>query len=380
VQIDGSGLFIQADAENSWKETPDYARLEMYRNMVIGPDLKANDIAPQRGDVPMKTCIGWGIMATGTIARKFCEGLKVLGDAELVAVASRSMEKARAFGAEHGIKRAYGSYEALAQDPDVDIVYIATPHPMHFENAMLCLEAGKAVLCEKPFTMNAREAEALIAFAREKGLFLMEAMWTRYLPAIVKVREWLSKGLIGEVRFLKADFGYRCVWDPGGRLLNPALGGGALLDVGIYPVSFASMIFGNQPRIIQSLAHIGETGVDEQFAALFEYEGGAIASLSGALRTDFVNDALILGTHGRIHVPDFFYAKTATFRSASGAEEVFGPEFEGNGYQYEAAEAMRCLREGKLESSIMPLEETLAIMRTMDAIRSQWGLKYPSEM
>lgn len=328
----------------------------------------------------MKNRIGWGILATGTIAQKFCEGLKLLGDAELVAVASRSMEKARAFGAEYGVKRAYGSYEELVRDPEVDIVYIATPHPMHFENAMLCLEAGKAVLCEKPFTMNAREAEALIAFAREKGLFLMEAMWTRYLPAIVKVREWLSKGLIGEVRFLKADFGYRCAWDPEGRLLNPVLGGGALLDVGIYPVSFASMVFGAQPRSVKSLAHIGETGVDEQFAALFEYEGGAIASLSGALRTDFVNDALILGTHGRIHVPDFFHAKTATLHTASGAEEVFGPEFEGNGYQYEAAEAMRCLREGKLESSIMPLEETLAIMRTMDAIRSQWGLKYPSEM
>lgn len=328
----------------------------------------------------MKKKIGWGIMATGTIARKFCEGLKLLEDAEPVAAASRSLEKARAFSAEYGVKRAYGSYEALVQDPEVDIVYIATPHPVHYENVMLCLKAGKAVLCEKPFAMNARQAEEMIAYARGKGLFLMEAMWTRYLPAIVKVREWLSKGLIGEVRFLKADFGYRCAWDPEGRLLNPALGGGALLDVGIYPVSFASMVFGAQPRSVKSLAHIGETGVDEQFAALFEYEGGAIASLSGALRTDFVNDALILGTHGRIHVPDFFYAKTATFRSASGAEEVFGPEFEGNGYQYEAAEAMRCLREGKPESSIMPLEETLAIMRTMDAIRSQWGLKYPSEM
>lgn len=327
----------------------------------------------------MKKTIGWGILATGTIAHKFCEGLKHLGDAEIVAVASRTPEKAQAFREKYGIRRAYGSYEDLVKDPEVDIVYIATPHPFHFDAAMLCLRAGKPVLCEKPITLNAREAEALIAYAREKRLFLMEAMWTRYLPAIVKVREWLGSGLIGEVRFLKADFGYRCAWDPQGRLLNPALGGGALLDVGIYPVSFASMVFGMQPQTIKSLAHIGETRVDEQFAALFGYEGGKLAALSGALRTDFVNDAVIMGTKGRIHIPDFFFAKTATLHLDSGKEEVFGPEFEGNGYQYEAAEAIRCLREGRLESSVMPLDETLAIMRTMDAIRSQWGLRYPGE-
>ena len=327
----------------------------------------------------MREKIGWGIMATGTIANKFCEGLKNLRDTEIVAVASRSLDRALDFGRKHGIKRAYGCYEELVMDSEVDIVYIATPHPFHYEGAMLCLEAGKAVLCEKPFTLNAREAEKLIGYARKKGLFLMEAMWTRYLPAIVKVREWLERGMIGEIRFLKADFGYRCSWDPEGRLLNPDLAGGALMDVGIYPVSFASMVYKGLPQTIKSLAHIGETHVDEQFAVLFGYEGGKIASLAGALRTKLVNDALIMGTDGMIHIPDFFYAKTATLYMASGAEDVYGPEFEGNGYNYEAAEAMRCLREGRLESSVMPLDETLAIMRTMDAIRSQWGLKYPGE-
>lgn len=326
----------------------------------------------------MKKTIGWGIMATGTIANKFCEGLKSLKDAEIIAVASRSLDRALAFGRKHGIKRAYGSYEELVKDPEVDIVYIATPHNLHYRGAMLCLEAGKAVLCEKPFTLNAREAESLIRFARERKVFLMEAMWTRYLPAILKVREWLGKGLIGEVRFLKAEFGYRCTWDPEGRLLNPDLAGGALMDVGIYPVSFASMVYGSQPQSIKSLAHIGQTHVDEQFAVLFGYGGGKIASLSGAVRTNFVNDAIIMVTHGRIHIPDFFYAKKATLYTASGTEE-YGPEFEGNGYHYEAAEAMSCLREGKLESSVMPLDETLAIMHTMDTIRSQWGLKYPGE-
>jgi len=327
----------------------------------------------------MKEKIGWGIMATGTIANKFCDGLKILDDARIVAVASRSLDKARDFGSKHGIEHAYGSYEELVNDPEVDIVYIATPHPFHFEGAMLCLKAGKAVLCEKPFTLNAREAETLIGYARKKGLFLMEAMWTRYLPAIVKVREWLEQGSIGEIRFLKADFGYRCSWDPEGRLLNPELAGGALMDVGIYPVSFTSMVYGSQPQSIKSMAHIGETHVDEQFAVLFGYEGGKIASLSGAVRTRLVNDALIMGTDGMIHIPDFFCAKTATLYSSSGGKEVFGPKFDVNGYNYEAAEAMRCLREGRPESSIMPLDETLAIMRTMDAIRAQWGLKYPGE-
>lgn len=327
----------------------------------------------------MKNTIGWGIMATGTIADKFCEGLKYLEDAEIVAVGSRSKDKALEFSRKHGIKKAYGSYEELARDPEVDIVYIATPHNFHYEGAMLCLENGKAVLCEKPFTLNAREAEKVIEYARKKGLFLMEAMWTRYLPAIIKVREWLKQGLIGEVRYLKADFGYRCKWDPKGRLLNPELAGGALLDVGIYPVSFASMIFGSQPRTIKSLAHIGETKVDEQCAVIFGYDGGRIASLGAALRTDMMNDALIMGTEGMIHIPVFYCAKSATLRLASGHEETFGPEFEGNGYNYEAAEAMRCLKAGKLESDIMPLDETLAIMRTMDEIRAQWGLKYPGE-
>lgn len=327
----------------------------------------------------MKKTIGWGIMATGTIANKFCDGLKHLEDAEIVAVASRSLDKAQAFSRKYGIRKAYGSYEELVRDPEVDIVYIATPHNLHFAGTMLCLEAGKAVLCEKPFALNAREAEKLIKYARDKKLFLMEAMWTRFLPAVVKVREWLKQGLIGEVRCLKADFGFRCEWNPKGRLLNIELAGGALMDVGIYTVSFASMIYGTQPNTIKSLAHMGETGVDEQCAMLFGYEGGQIASLGAAVRTEMKNDALIFGTEGMIHIPEFWCAKSATLHLASGREEAFGPEMKGNGYNYEAAEAMRCLREGKLESDIMPLDETLAIMHTMDTIRAQWGLKYPGE-
>lgn len=318
-------------------------------------------------------------MASGVIAHKFAEGLKVLNDAVPFAVGSRSLDKARDFARQYGMEKAYGSYEELADDPDVDIIYIATPHPYHYESAMLCLKAGKAVLCEKPFTMNAKETGRIINFAREKGLFLMEAMWTRFLPAIVKVREWLAEGLIGDVQFLEADFGFLFNGDPSGRLLNPALGGGALLDIGIYPVSFASMVFKSQPKTIRSLAHIGSTHVDEQFAALFGYQDGKMASLAGSLKADMANDALIMGTRGRIYIKDFFRASTALLQVDGMSPVQFGPELEGNGYNYEASEAMRLLTEGKKESEVMTLDDTLAVMQTMDAIRSQWGLYYPGE-
>lgn len=323
--------------------------------------------------------IRWGILGPGGIAHKFVTGLQELEGAELAAVGSRTKEKAEAFAGEYGFARAHGSYEELAHDPEVDIIYVATPHPAHKENVLLCLKAGKAVLCEKPFTINAQEAEEMIACARASGVFLMEAMWTRFLPAIVQVREWLRKGVIGDIRMVKADFGFSIGWDPQSRLLNPELGGGALLDAGIYPVSFASMVLGSQPDEIRSLAHMGKTGVDEQFSLLFGYSQGRIANLSGAVRTRMVSDAWILGTEGQIHVPRFLFARSANLLVEGQEPVVCEPPFPGNGYQHEAAEAMRCLREGRTESEIMPLDETLAIMKTMDAVRQQWGLKYPGE-
>lgn len=319
----------------------------------------------------MRDIIRWGFLAPGGISHKFVKGLSSLKDAQVVAVGSRSRERASDFASQYNIAKAYGSYEELANDPDVDIIYIATPHPAHKECALLCLKAGKAVLCEKPFTMDAREAEEIVNLARERKLFLMEAMWTRYKPTTIKVREWISQGAIGEVRMLKADFGFRGEWNPQGRLLSPELGGGALLDVGIYPVSFASMIFG-APAKVSSMAHIGETGVDEQFSALLSYEGGKIASLSGAVRTNLVNDVWIMGTEGNIHIPNFIWAKSAILSVVGQESVIYEPEVEGNGYNYEAAEAMRCLREGRLESEIMPLDETISIMRTMDSIRENW--------
>ena len=323
--------------------------------------------------------IRWGILSTGWIAKKFAEGLSVLPDAEIVAVGSRAQETADAFGDEYGVPRRYASYEALVGDPDVDVVYIGTPHPFHKDNAILSLEAGKAVLLEKPFTINAGEAEEVIALAREKGLFLMEAMWSRYIPIIVKLRELLAEGAIGEVRMLTADLGFRREPDPRSRLFAPELGGGALLDVGIYPISFASMVLGTPSRIV-SMAHLGQTGVDEQAGVVFGYDGGQLAILHTALQTSTTIEATVMGTEGkiRVHSP-WFYGTTLTLSIEERDDEVISLPYEGNGYNFEAAEVNECLREGKLESDVMPLDETLTIMRTLDAIRAQWGFKYPME-
>jgi dihydrodiol dehydrogenase / D-xylose 1-dehydrogenase (NADP) len=323
--------------------------------------------------------VKWGILGCGGISSKFANDLKLAEGAELTAVAARSLDKAQAFAEKHGFERAYGSYEEFFNDADVEIVYVGTIHPLHKEQVLACLEAGKAVLCEKPFTMNAAEAEEIVRAGRDKGLFVMEAMWTRFLPPIVQVREWLQQGLIGEVQLLKADFGFDAGWNPGGRLLNKEIGGGALLDAGIYPVSFASFVFGEQPSAIHSSAVIGETGVDEKFSALFEYEGGRTAVLNGAVRLQLTNEACLYGTKGYIHIPSFLFGKSASLH-VRGEEPVhFQDDRTYSGYKHEAEAAMEALRSGRTESEVMPLDETVSIMGTMDRMRKQWGLTYPAD-
>jgi predicted dehydrogenase len=320
----------------------------------------------------------WGILGPGSIARKFAAGLQALPDAELAAVASRAKERADAFADAFGAPRRYGSYEALVRDPDVDAVYVATPHPFHHEHSLLCLKAGKPVLCEKPFTVNARLAREVVRTARETGVFLMEAMWTRFLPVMAQVRDWLKAGAIGETRMLYADFGFRAGLSPEARLFNPRLAGGGLLDVGVYTVSFASMVFGAQPARISGQAHIGETGVDEQAAMVFGYGAGQLALLSCAVRTRTPHEARIMGTDGMITIPSFWNGTSAVLSVGPKNETVERP-LEGNGYNYEAAEVMRCVRAGERESRLMPLDESVAVMETVDAVRAQWNLKFPME-
>jgi Predicted dehydrogenases and related proteins len=323
--------------------------------------------------------IKWGILGAGWIASQFARDLAHAENAEFTAVGSRSLDKAEDFAGKFGAKRAYGSYEELVNDAEVDIIYVATPHPSHRENVLQCLRAGKAVLCEKPFTVNAKEAEEIVQFAREKQIFLMEAMWTRFLPVIRKVREWIAEGRIGEVRLLKADFGFRTGFNPQGRLFDPALAGGALLDVGIYPLSFASMLFGSNPKQVLTTAQLGETGVDEECSILLSYDAGQTAMLNAAIRLNSGSDAYIIGTEGSIRIPSFFNAKSATLVAADGSEETFSDDRTTLGYVYEAEAAGQYLREGKLESDVIPLDETLQLMQVMDGIRQQWGLRYPFE-
>jgi predicted dehydrogenase len=323
--------------------------------------------------------IRWGILGTGNIAHQFARGLADTPDATLVAVGSRSIDTANTFADEFDIERRHPTYEELADDDGVDAVYVSTPHPFHRDNSILLLEHGKAVICEKPFTINAGDAKAVIDVARQRDVFLMEAMWTRYLPAVVRARELIAEGAIGDVRLVQADFGFRAGINPEGRLFNLALGGGALLDVGIYVISMASMILGPRPSRVASTTQIGETGVDEQSAFLLQYPGGELAVLSCAVRTGTAVEARIFGTEGSILLHGPFFKCGALTVNRGGEEEHIDLPLEGNGYNYEAAEVGRCLRAGLKESDVMPLDETLALMELMDSIRAQWGLSYPME-
>lgn len=324
--------------------------------------------------------VRWGIIGTGWISHQFVTDLVHASNGEAYAVGSRSQESADEFARNHNVPLAYATYEELVSDPNVDAVYIGTPHPFHKENALLALRAGKAVLCEKPFTVNSGELEEVVSYAREHKLFLMEAMWSRYIPAIVKVREWIAEGRIGEVRLVKADLGFRAEWNPEGRLLNPKLGGGALLDVGIYPVSFASMVFDPHPESVFSTVHMGETGVDEHFSMLLSYGNGKTASLNGGVRLNMLEEAHVFGTEGHIIVEGTLVnPKSAALYVGDELVERFIDDRTSIGYCYEAEEVGRCLEAGLTESPVMPLEESLAILQLLDKVRTDWGLKYPGE-
>lgn len=323
--------------------------------------------------------VRWGILGTGRIASVFATGLRELPDAELVAVGSRTAARAAEFADGFAIPRRHASDVDLANDPDIDIVYVASPHPFHHAHARRCLAAGKAVLCEKPLTINADQARDLVAIARERNLFLMEAMWTRFLPAVRRLRELIAAGAIGEVRLLTADFGFRKEYDPGHRLYDPALGGGALLDVGVYLVSLASMLFG-APSRIASIPTMSASGVDAVSALLLGYPNGGVAQLTAAISLATPQEATIVGTAGSITLhPLWWKVSRLTVRGASGDAETLDLPFAGNGYHEEAAEAMRCLRAGATESPIMPLDESVSIIATLDQVRADWGLRYPME-
>lgn len=328
----------------------------------------------------MQHKIKWGILSTGHISGKFADALKMLPEAKLVAVASRDAITATAFAERHNIPKAYASYLELAEDPEIDVIYIGTPHTFHLENSVLCMSKGKAVLCEKAFTINATEAKEMVRVARKENVFLMEAMIPRHIPLLKKVVQWVREGRIGEVRMVRASRCARRDFAPEARQLNPDLGGGSLLDVGVYVISFAAQFFNKMPVECIGLSHIGAFGSDEQGAAILKYDKGEIADLSFALRTDAVDEAYIFGTEGyiKVHEPFAVPAKASLFVNRTEVEVIEEP-IVGNALNYEAAEVMRCLKLGLKESPFMPLEESVQIMEIMDRIRNPWGLRYSND-
>lgn len=325
--------------------------------------------------------INWGVISTGNIANTFAETIAAMDDGKIVAVGSRTQTAASEFGMKHGITRRYANYAAVANDPDVEVVYVATPHVFHADNVRMCLEAGKHVLCEKPFTINAAEAEEIVALAREKNLFLMEAMWTRFLPAIATLRAWVADGRIGQPMALHANFVDNLPFDPEHRLFKRELGGGALLDVGVYVLSFAVMLFGI-PDQVESTVRMGPSGVDAFNTLYLRYDDGRSALLTSGQQVKAINDARIVGTDGMIEVPEpFFVAEKLVHYSQSGqpTAQEFPLEVAGLGFTYEIREVHERIRAGETQSPILPLDESIAIMRLMDTIREPWGLRYPAD-
>ncbi|MFH8249609.1 Gfo/Idh/MocA family protein [Microbacterium sp. B2969] len=328
---------------------------------------------------PASPGLRWGILATGGIAHAFTRDLRTAGR-DIAAVGSRRADAARAFADEFEIPHAHDSYEALVDDDDVDIVYIATPHPQHADNAILALEHGKHVLVEKPFTLTGAEAARVRDVARAHGLLAMEAMWTRYLPHMIRVRELVAAGALGDVRSLFADHTQKLPSDPAHRLNAIELGGGALLDLGIYPVSFAWDILG-APTTTTASARIIETGVDTEVATTFTHAGGAVSTTFSSSRTAGPNTAHILGTDARIDIDRVWYSPTS-FRLIGPDGTVledFVPQHEGRGMQFQALAAERYVAAGQTDSELLPLDETVSIMGTLDEIRALIGVKYPQE-
>ena len=319
----------------------------------------------------------WGIIGLGKIAHKFAQDLAKGSNMRLHAVASRSKEKANAFAEQYGASHAFGSYEEMVDCPDLDIVYIATPHIYHCRNTLLCLEAGIPVLCEKPFAMNAPEAEQMITTAMQKEVFLMEAFWTRFLPSFREVKSLIHKGEIGRVLSIKADFGFKASFDPSGRLFNQALGGGSLLDIGIYPVFLALNIMG-KPDHIKAMANIGSTGVDEDCGILFQYEDGRMAHLHSTIIADTKTEAFIYGEKGTIHIHSRWHGPSWFSLIKDGERpQNFHFDYFSNGYHYEAEEVVKCLSEGEKESSMLNLQFSRLLMETLDRIRKEAGIHYP---
>lgn len=325
----------------------------------------------------MKKNIKWGIIGVGKIAEKFATDLKAVKNAQLHAVASSSsLERAKACAERYDAPYFYDSYESIFQTPDLDAIYIATPHTSHAENTLLCLKHKIPVLCEKPFAMNLKQVQKMVEAARENDTFLMEAMWTRFIPAIQKTLDLIAEGRIGKVRNVQADFGFNAPFLPEKRLLNPNLGGGALLDIGIYPAYLSLLLLG-YPSEIQAVSNFGETGIDETTSFVLGYKNEATANLSCTLKSRTLTEALIYGENGYIHIEGrFMEAKRITLYETDKKPVKFNFPRKTFGYNFEIEEVSQCVREGKKESEKMPLSMSVKLISLLDEIRQKAGIIY----
>lgn len=325
----------------------------------------------------MSKTFKWGIIGLGKIAHKFAQDLQRIPNATLHAVASRAEEKAKSFAMQYNVPNFFGTYKEIFTCADLDVLYIATPHAMHCENVLMCLEHQVPVLCEKPLAVNATEVKRMITLAKFQKTFLMEAMWTRFLPTTLKVLELIEKGKIGDVQSLRADFGFNANFDPKSRLFNQSLGGGSLLDVGIYPVFLSLLILG-KPSSVKASATIGRSNVDENCGMLLKYDNNRMAILQSSIVTNTGTEAYIFGDKGTIRINSRWHEPTSLTLMEQGKEpkDIFF-DFDSHGYRYEAEEVMECLRNEKKESSMMSLDFSLDLIELLDTIRMKAGIYYP---
>ncbi len=326
--------------------------------------------------------IRWGVLGAGRIARKFASDLKLVEGAELVAIGSQSVERAAAFANEFPVKYTYGSYEALAENPEIDVIYIATPHNQHCENTILCLAYNKAALCEKPFAMNHRQASEMVSFAKKKNLFLMEALWTKFLPHYQTVMKMIRAGELGTIKSVLANFGFR-PWPPiPPRLFDPALGGGTIMDIGIYNI-FMALSFLGRPDAVEASMTPGISGVDMQCATLFKYDNGAMAQLFCTFLSDLATETDICGDKGRIKLTSRYYEPTTAIEFYSGRAEtkqiIPCHKEPGFGYQFEIRHVCDCLRMGLTESNVHTHRDSLLLMETIDRVRKAAGIFYAED-
>lgn len=331
----------------------------------------------------MKDKIRWGILGSGKIARKFASDLALVEDAQLVAIGSRNKATAELFANEFSVLRAHGSYEALVQDEQVDVIYVATPHSHHYENTLLCLNNNKAVLCEKAFAVNSRQAAEMIRVAKEKKIFLMEAMWTKFLPQHQQLLQFLKDGTLGDLKSVLMTFGFRPDEPVPARLFDPALAGGTLLDIGIYNVFMAMSVLG-KPDFIDAHMTPFPSGADEQCAVFFKYGSGAMAQLFSSFASHLPIEAEISGTNGRIKLGHRFFALESVIEYFPGKPETrqiieSDKDLDGFGYQYETRHVCECLRKGLTESPVMTHNDTIDMMEVLDTIRSKAGIRYEAD-